>query len=265
MPPLQFQWRTNGVAIPGATSSSLVLTNLPIAAAGSYDVVVSNTFGSSNSPAVVLSIIQTNLVPAGGMTHRYSFNDGTANDSIGSANGTLVGNATVSAGQLVLPNATAAAPATDYLQLPPGIVTNDAAVTVEAWATIYPKSYTWANLFDFGNQDGNGYSEYDIHVCVHSGDDSTIAGFPIPTTPMRTINTSISDQAAAWMAEPICADHRLQPAGRLHRHFHQRRPGRGISNVTIQMSGVQDVRNIIGADNWPDPGMQGLCQRIPHL
>src|SRR5208282_5746137 len=35
-----------------------------------------------------------------------------------------------------------------------------------------------------------------------------------------------------------------------------------ISNVTIQMSGVQDVRNLIGADNWPDPGMQGSVDEL---
>ena len=104
------------------------------------------------------------------LVHRYSFNDGTANDSVGGANGTLMGNATVSGGQLVLPNATSAAPATDYLQLPAGILTNsvngpnnDPAVTVEAWATFKAGQYTWANLFDFGNRDCSGLSEYDIH------------------------------------------------------------------------------------------------------
>jgi hypothetical protein len=33
-------------------------------------------------------------------------------------------------------------------------------------------------------------------------------------------------------------------------------------NVTIPMSGVQAVRNIIGADNWPDPGMQGAIDEF---
>ena len=32
--------------------------------------------------------------------------------------------------------------------------------------------------------------------------------------------------------------------------------------VTIPMSGVQAVRNIIGADNWPDPGMQGAIDEF---
>jgi hypothetical protein len=258
MPPLQFQWRTNGVAFPGATASSLVLTNLSLAAAGSYDVVVSNSFGSSNSPAVVLAVIQTNLVPAGAMTHRYSFNDGTANDSVGDANGTLVGNATVEAGQLVLPNATAAAPATDYLQLPRGIVTNDAAVTVEAWATILPSQYTWANLFDFGNQDANGDSEYDIHVCVHSSDDATIAGISDSDTANADYQyIDLGTGSSLDSQTNICLTTVFNPPAGYIAIFTNGALAGGISNVTIQMSGVQDVRNIIGADNWPDPGLQG--------
>ena len=47
--------------------------------------------------------LQVVYVPTA-LVHRYSFNDGTANDSVGGANGTLHGNATISGGQLVLPN-----------------------------------------------------------------------------------------------------------------------------------------------------------------
>ncbi len=263
MPPLQFQWRTNGVAIAGATSGSLILTNVPLAAAGSYDVVVSNSFGASNSPPIVLSVIQTNLVPVGGMTHRYSFNDGTANDSVGSANGTLVGNAAVASGQLVLPNVTGAAPATDYLQLPPGIVTNDAAVTVEAWATIYPNQYTWANLFDFGNQDGNGYSEYDIHVCVHSSDDATIAGISDSDNANEDYQyIDLGTGSSLDGRTNICLTTVFNPPAGYIAIFTNGVLAGGISNVTIQMSGVQDVRNIIGADNWPDPGLQGMINEF---
>jgi hypothetical protein len=28
------------------------------------------------------------------------------------------------------------------------------------------------------------------------------------------------------------------------------------------MSGVQDVRNVVGADNWPDPGLQGAIEEF---
>lgn len=65
-----------------------------------------------------------------GITHLYTFNNGTANDSVGGANGTLEGNATVSGGQLVLDGTS-----TTYLDLPgPTIGINTySALTLELW------------------------------------------------------------------------------------------------------------------------------------
>jgi mono/diheme cytochrome c family protein len=196
---------------------------------------------------------------AGGLTHRYSFNDGTANDSVGSANGALLGNATVQGGQLVLPNVTAATPATDYLQLPPGVVTNDLAVTVEAWATFSPNQYTWANLFDFGDQDGTGYSEFDIHVCIHSSNDSTIAG--ISDSDNANLDYQFIDLGPGSDLDGqtnLCLSIVFNPPAGYIDVFTNGALAGGISNVTIQMSGVQDVRNLVGTDNWfSNPGMQG--------
>lgn len=93
----------------------------------------------------------------GALTHRYSFNDGTANDSVGSANGTLVGtNGSISGGQLILantgegsqtPGATGA-----FLDLPNGLITGSAtggAVTVEMWITMQ-QHRDWAAAFSAG-------------------------------------------------------------------------------------------------------------------
>lgn len=54
--PLAFQWQRNGVAIPGETTPSLLLTFVGLADAGSYDVVVSNACGSTTSAPAVLSV-----------------------------------------------------------------------------------------------------------------------------------------------------------------------------------------------------------------
>ncbi|WP_299584638.1 PKD-like domain-containing protein, partial [uncultured Sunxiuqinia sp.] len=58
--PLNYQWRKNGTAIPGATSSSYTLTNISTADAGNYDVVISGTAGftcsSVTSTAALLSV-----------------------------------------------------------------------------------------------------------------------------------------------------------------------------------------------------------------
>ncbi len=53
--PLSYQWRTNGIAIPGATNNSYSLPNpAPADASVFYDVLVSNPCGATNSPSVSL-------------------------------------------------------------------------------------------------------------------------------------------------------------------------------------------------------------------
>ena len=56
-PPLAYQWRKNGTNLLGMTGSSLAITNVGPANAGSYDVVVSNTMGMvvSSSGALLLA------------------------------------------------------------------------------------------------------------------------------------------------------------------------------------------------------------------
>jgi hypothetical protein len=235
---------------------------------GVYDYLTATTNIYTNSVTVSVA-----PAPVVSLMHRYSFNDGTANDSVGGANGVLMGAATVSGGQLVLPNVTSAAPAADYLQLPPGILTNsidgigtigiNPAATIEAWATINTGQYTWANLFDFGNQDANGQSEDDIHVCVHSGDNSTIAG--ISDSDNANVDYQYIDLGAGSSLDGATNEHIVaifNPPGN-YVAVYLNGVLAGINNsVTISMSGVQDIRNIIGADNWPDPGMQGTIDEF---
>jgi len=51
-----FQWQQNGVAISGATSSTLTLTGVTTASAGTYTVVVTNSAGSATSNGAVLTV-----------------------------------------------------------------------------------------------------------------------------------------------------------------------------------------------------------------
>ena len=49
--PLSYQWTTNGIPIPGATSATLTLSPTTTAeSSGTYGVTVSNPYGSTNSP-----------------------------------------------------------------------------------------------------------------------------------------------------------------------------------------------------------------------
>ncbi len=85
------------------------------------------------------------------LTHRYSFNDGTASDSAGSFNGTLVNGAMVSGGNLVLANdgiSTESATG-QYVSLP-GNILRTSNFTLETWFT-FNGGNPWQRLIDLGN------------------------------------------------------------------------------------------------------------------
>ena len=56
LPALTYQWRKDGVNIPGANGASLVLTNVQTSAAGRYSVVVRTDFGTATSVEAVLTV-----------------------------------------------------------------------------------------------------------------------------------------------------------------------------------------------------------------
>jgi len=90
--PMSYQWRFNGVSLAGATNASLVLTNVQVAQAGAYAVVVSNALGAVTSRTAVLSV-SAPLRPC--LVGLWRFEEGSgdqAGDSSGLGNnGTLVG------------------------------------------------------------------------------------------------------------------------------------------------------------------------------
>ena len=60
---LSFQWRFNGTNLSGATDSSLMLDNVQTNQAGPYQVIVSNTFGSSTSAVATLTVTMASGAP----------------------------------------------------------------------------------------------------------------------------------------------------------------------------------------------------------
>jgi MYXO-CTERM domain-containing protein len=87
------------------------------------------------------------------LTHFYTFNDGTANDSVGGANGVLMNGAAVSGGQLVFSpsvNNGANNPSTgQYVSLPYDVARTP-SFTLEFWATDR-SSTPWQRLIDMNN------------------------------------------------------------------------------------------------------------------
>lgn len=118
--------------------------------------------------------------PAQTLQHRYSFK-GNASDSVGGANGTLVGNAYITNNVLYLPGGGNSDNPAGYVSLPNGMVTNDTSITVEAWLTDNA-GLTWAEAWCFGDSaagPGNPPSSGTAYISLipHSGPGDFRAAF----------------------------------------------------------------------------------------
>jgi hypothetical protein len=111
--------------------------------------------------AVGLVTITGAAQPAVTLTHRYSFT-ADANDSVGTAHGTLMGAAQVAAGQVHL-NGTRGT----FVNLPGGLIAGYPAVTFEFWAS-FGTNRNWVRVFDQGSTNGNN-GQYDLYFSPRSG------------------------------------------------------------------------------------------------
>jgi len=109
------------------------------------------------------------------LAHEYSFNDGTVNDSVGGANGTLMGTVgggpTVSGGQLQLnnPNFSGPSSSANYLALPPSILPSSGSATIEMWFTFtgsgfFTESWTFSNNNNDTAPPGASFGQYLMHT-----------------------------------------------------------------------------------------------------
>jgi hypothetical protein len=138
-PPLAYQWLLGGTNIPGATNTTLTLTNVQLSQAGTYSLQVTNTYGTTNSSDAVLTVDPPPpcLVCPTGVVAWWS-GEGDASDQAGTNNGTLRGGVTFApgrVGQAYSLNGTSGSvlvPDASALRF-----TN--AMTIEAW--IYPRSW----------------------------------------------------------------------------------------------------------------------------
>ena len=126
---------------------------------------------------VTLAGLSFALPARGALTHRYSFNDGTANDSVGGANGVVVNGPSVINGQVVFDpavnNGTNVDTATgQYVDLPNGLA-KTRALTYELWFT-YRGGAAWQRVLDFGDSTAGELPPSDTTTSTYDGHGYTI-------------------------------------------------------------------------------------------
>jgi len=72
--PFTYQWTSNNIAIPGATSASLTLVQTKTTSSATYELNVSNVFGSTNTQPIVLTFV----APPAGYVSRVMNDNPTA-------------------------------------------------------------------------------------------------------------------------------------------------------------------------------------------
>jgi hypothetical protein len=137
-------------------------------------------YGTLVVVAVMFGVAQAALV------HQYHFEDGTTNDYVGGTAGTLVGDATVAGGSLIVDGAG------DWMEMPgPTIAINTfSELTLELWSTQPEIDQTYSMTASFGSTWENGLGKDYLMISTTRGDQTSRAA--IANTP---------DQDAPWADE----------------------------------------------------------------
>lgn len=119
------------------------------------------------------------------LTHQYTFNNGTANDSVGAANGTLVHGATIVDGWLTLQNISSVASTNSfsnnitsgdataqYVSLPSGVLPASGSATLEVWYTSSSAMPNSTHVFDFGDAISGAANSYFYYTPRTSSNDA---------------------------------------------------------------------------------------------
>lgn len=163
--------------------------------------------------AVVVTLLLANMTDAK-LIHRYSFNDGSAKDSVGSVDGKVIGSGKIASGQLVLDNdgMTSDGAQLSYLEFADKILPESGSVTLVAWFTAKKDSGDFARLINIGDHD-SGEGRAFIYVTPHTTDDQSRAAITATDTQGRIFvdNKRLDDDEEHMIAVVIDG-----AAGKLH-------------------------------------------------
>jgi hypothetical protein len=180
------------------------------------------------------------------LVHRYAFggSGAVAEDSIGTANGTVVGSVLTGSGSVVLNGAD------QFVDLPNGLISRLQSATFEAWVTVALGIGTYSHLLDFGSSTGaegsqssgrsflflapgsNASDVMRVAISLNgSGGESKVDSAFIPVGVLTHVAVVIDDPADTML---------LYRDGAL----------KGMVSVTSPLSMIADVNNWLGRSQF---------------
>ncbi len=263
-PAPSFQWyrgESGDISSPveGATSGSYTTFSTPPSPeTASYWVRATNASGSADSATATIATVAP--ISDSGLLHRWNFAD--ASDSVRGANLTLVGNATLSGGQLQLPGSST--PRTHYASVPIGsTLAGQDSMTVEAWFTLRALTNN-SKLWMFGIP--NGGVEPGLSTATFTP--HLAGGFPrleinYPTTSGFTTGATPNPPALA-AGVPLHAVAVYDSAANQMRLYLN---GTLADSASMGGGKIRDlgntVQNFLGAAvYWPDADLNGLIDEL---
>ena len=153
---------------------AVIDTNGVVTAVGAGSATLTAKLGTlTTTNSLVLTVGNTTT-----LLHEYKFSETSGTDLADSVPGnsptwdaTLIGGATLNGSQVTLDGSTG------YIQLPAGILSGVDEVTIELWGSFGSPINTWANIYAFGNTDGNGDGGNYITLQPHTGGGTCSANF----------------------------------------------------------------------------------------
>jgi hypothetical protein len=206
-----------------------------------------------------------------GPIHRYSF-DGDAVDSVGGADGTVIGDVTFLDGQATLnndgsqlSNANGQSPPADppgaYIDLPNGLISSLGNVaTFEIWTTWESSlDSNWQRIFDFGISAGGedisdgAVSQHYLYLTPRSGADTTRVGYrdglPVLQGGSERILEALRVPQSVEQHIVLVWDGENTSATLYVNGFQVSRDGA----THFSLSDIPDVNNWLGRSQWNDP------------
>ncbi len=143
------------------------------------------------------------------LIHAWTFNDGTANDSVGGAHGALRNAATIVDGWLTLQNGGSitnvgsSAATAQHVELPAGVLPTSGSATIHVWYTSSSSIQNDTRLFDFGSRVGAS-ADSSLYLTPRSSAGTAVAGLkPAGGTERSATLTGGTNSGFARMASIV--------------------------------------------------------------